>query len=558
MFSLESWIGFILTEVYSVVLLAFIFRRQMREEKQNVWLKTLLVMFALYMGYLFYNLLVPTYFYRRFSFSADRVNLIPFRALKEWLAHPFNFFGNVLLFMPLGFFEVLLYPADSRKRQLAKAAAAGASLSLFVEFAQCFNYRVPDVDDILLNTLGSVLGALLCMLQQKLGFQRTRVGRVLLPAIPRTWRRHMLLNRFCAILVVSMEIALFAVNYFMTIPKARVRTNEAPVTAAAVAAAEPTAAPESSAEPTASADAAAEPTASASEKTPEPTRTPTPSPSPSPTPAPKVYHTENLLLEARNILLVRLGDRPEDDWTIFAVGSGDPIYPASTIKMLTALTVLEIAQPEETVQLGMEVYIPPLDAARAGLEYGMTLTVHDLLEGLLLPSGADAAYVLAVYCGRQQAGDQSLSANDAVKVFVQAMNQNAEKFGASHTTVKNVVGLDDSGQLTTAEDILKIARVFLSNPVLAEICGLPRDLITSSEGRTVSLKNTNKMLLSESPHYNSAVYGVKTGTTSRAGNCLVSVFAVGEERYLCIVMNSSYDGKFEDTQKLFNVCAGAE
>ena len=206
MFSLESWIGFILTEVYSVVLLAFIFRRQMREEKQNVWLKTLLVMFALYMGYLFYNLLVPTYFYRRFSFSADRVNLIPFRALKEWLAHPFNFFGNVLLFMPLGFFEVLLYPADSRKRQLAKAAAAGASLSLFVEFAQCFNYRVPDVDDILLNTLGSVLGALLCMLQQKLGFQRTRVGRVLLPAIPRTWRRHMLLNRFCAILVVSMEI----------------------------------------------------------------------------------------------------------------------------------------------------------------------------------------------------------------------------------------------------------------------------------------------------------------------------------------------------------------
>ena len=533
MFGIDSWIRFALTEIYAVLLLAFVFRRQILEEKRSVWLKILLIMFALYTAHLFYVLLSPTYFFRRFRFSTERVNLIPFRALKEWLAHPFNFFGNVLLFMPLGFFEVLLYPADSRKRQLLRTAAASVLLSLFVELAQCFTYRVPDVDDIILNTLGGFFGALLCILQQKIGFDRTRVGRVLLPCIPRTWRRHMLLNRFCAILIISIEAVLFTVNWFVTIPKTAVRVNEA-AQAAASATAEP--------------DPEQLPTATPSEPmlTPEPTK------------APKTYNTARLELEAQNVLLVKLANGSEEERTIFAYDSDEPIYPASTIKMLTALTVLSAAQPEETVSLGMEVYIPPLDAARAGLEYGMTLTVRDLLEALLLPSGADAAYVLAVYCGRKLEGNDQLSYEDAVHAFVEEMNRKAEELGAEHTTVKNVVGLDQKGQLTTAEDILTMAKAFLSDPLLAEICGLPRDLITSGEGKAVSLKNTNKMLLSDTPYYNGDVYGVKTGTTTKAGNCLVSVFAVQDERYLCIVMKSSYDGKFIDTQKLFEVCEDAE
>lgn len=63
------------------------------------------------------------------------------------------------------------------------------------------------------------------------------------------------------------------------------------------------------------------------------------------------------------------------------------------------------------------------------------------------------------------------------------------------------------------------------------------------------------MLLGSSEYYNENVAGVKTGTTSRAGNCLVSVFTVGTERYLCIVMHSSYYGKFTDTQALYEMCA---
>ncbi|MBR6028784.1 MAG: VanZ family protein [Clostridia bacterium] len=529
MLNIDSWVRFALTEACAVVLLAFVFRRPLAEEKRNVWLKTLLVMLAMYLAHLFYAYLSPVYFFRRFAFSAERLNLVPFRALKNWLAHPLDFIGNLLLFLPLGFFEVLLHPGKSRRFQLALSAATACMLSLFLEAAQLFNYRVPDVDDVILHVLGGAVGALLCMLQQKIGFDRTRVGRVLLPAIPRSWRRHNLLNRFCIILVVTMEAVLFTANYIVTIPRPAVREN----TAAEIAL--PTAAPEPEAPEASEAPATA-----------------------APSPAPRVYDTASLALEARNVLLVRLSDGDGNDQVIYEVDGARPIYPASTLKMLTALTVLDIAEPEEMVRLGMEIFIPPLDASRAGLELGMTLSVRGLLEGLLLPSGADAAYALGVYCGRKAAGDDQLSYAEAVKLFVERMNQKAADIGAVNTRAVNVVGLDDRNQLTTARDILKIAKVFLNHPVLADICHLPTARVTSEEGKTLSLKNTNKMLHIGSGYYNSQVAGVKTGTTSRAGNCLVSVFTIGADRYLCIVMNSSYYGKFTDTQALYEVCERAE
>ena len=458
--------------------------------------------------------------------------------MKEWLANPINFFGSVLFFMPIGFFEVLLHPGFSRKWQILFSAATAFLLSILIEFAQFFNYRVPDVDDVILNTIGGVLGSLLCILLQRIGFDRTRVGRVLLPRISPSWRHHGLLNRFCILLVVTMEVILFAANYIVTIPRPQVRENTAAQAAVVL--------PAATAEPEMQAVSTPEPKLAAAAVT------------AAPSPAPRVYDTANLALEARNVLLVRLADDSQSEQTIYAVNSEKSIYPASTLKMLTALTVLDIAQPDEMVQVGMEIYIPPLDASRAGLEYGMTLSVQELLEGLLLPSGADAAYALGVYCGRKIMGNDQMDILDAVKAFVAAMNQKAADIGATRTTAVNVVGLDDKKQQTTAEDILTIAKVFLENPVLAEICSLPTAKITSENGKTISLKNTNKMLLAGSGYYNEDVAGVKTGTTSKAGNCLVSIFTIEDERYLCIVMNSSYYGKFTDTQKLYELCAKAQ
>ena len=90
------------------------------------------------------------------------------------------------------------------------------------------------------------------------------------------------------------------------------------------------------------------------------------------------------------------------------------------------------------------------------------------------------------------------------------MNQKAAAIGAAHATAVNVMGLDDKKQQTTAEDILTIAKVFLDNPVLSEICSLPTANITSENGKTVSLKNTNKMLLVGSGYYHEDMEGVKS------------------------------------------------
>ena len=561
MISSDSWIRFALTEIYAMILAVFIFRRSMKEEKSS-WLKAILLMLAAYLAFLFYGLLIPSYFFRRFAFSTERLNLIPFRALRDWLANPLNLFGNILLFMPLGFFEVLLHPGRSRKWQLGYTAATALLLSLLIEFAQLFNYRVSDVDDVILNTIGATTGALLCILQQNSGFDRTRAGRIILPRIPRAWNRYSLLNRFCIILVVTMEVTLFTVNYFVTIPKPKVRENDAPHTVISLtAAAEQTEETETvtipqtvSAEP--DLNEQAEGNATAPEEQ-EETAESVPEGDAEPLYTPRTYNIENLALEAENVLLVRIAKDGSSAQVIYAVHSTDPIYPASTLKMLTALTVLDIADPDETVTLGTEVYIPPLDASRASLEYGMTFTIRELLEGLLLPSGADAAYALGVYCGRKLEGNDRMSYEDAVRSFVAAMNRKAMAIGAVHTTAENVVGLDANGQLTTTEDLIRIAKVFLDNPVLAEICHMPKAKITSAEGKTISLKNTNKMLLSGSEYYNGDIAGVKTGTTNRAGNCLVSLFTIDGERYLCVVMNSSYYGKFTDTQKLYDICAAA-
>ena len=72
MFNVDSWIRFIITELYALALMAFIFRRQILENKRNVWLRILLAMLAMYLGHLFYTLLSPTYFFQRFRFSLER------------------------------------------------------------------------------------------------------------------------------------------------------------------------------------------------------------------------------------------------------------------------------------------------------------------------------------------------------------------------------------------------------------------------------------------------------------------------------------------------------
>ena len=265
-----------------------------------------------------------------------------------------------------------------------------------------------------------------------------------------------------------------------------------------------------------------------------------------------------LKLEAENVLLASLTKEGKTDEILYVLDSEEAVYPGSTLKMLTALTVLDIADPEEKARVGLEYFLVPSDASKAGLKPLMKLTIRDLLKGLLLPSGSDAAYTLAAYCGRKTGEEKGMSDSEAIACFVKAMNNKAASIGAEHTTVLNVDGYDEEGQLTTAQDLLIITEAFLEQPVLAEICALEEDEMTVKIGKIkkkIPVRNTNELLHEDSIYYNADAVGVKTGTTSLAGGCLVSAFVIQGEEYICIVMKSNRDGRYTDTQKLYGICS---
>ena len=259
-------------------------------------------------------------------------------------------------------------------------------------------------------------------------------------------------------------------------------------------------------------------------------------------------------LEAKNVLLVRLTEDLNTAQILYDKSSEELIYPASTLKMLTALTALDIVDTDEKAWVGLEQFLVPYDSSRAGLHIPMRLSVRDLLEGLLLPSGADAAYTLAAFCGKRLSGDKIESPSEEIQYFVDAMNRKAASLGAEHTTVINVDGYDAQGQMSTAQDILVIAQAFLKQPVLAEICAMPQAELDGGPGPAITVRNSNELLHEKSGYYNKDVNGIKTGTTSLAGSCLVSSFDVQGGKYICVLMNSNYDSRYADTWKLYKMC----
>jgi len=174
---------------------------------------------------------------------------------------------------------------------------------------------------------------------------------------------------------------------------------------------------------------------------------------------------------------------------------------ASTTKLMTALLTLERAR------LGRTFAAVPYHAAPAesviGLRAGERLTVADLMRGLLLASANDAAATLAARVGGSRAR------------FVRLMNRRARELGLHDTHYANPIGLDEAGNHSSAEDLVKLALILRRNRFFRAVTNLPSaTLKTGSHPRAIVNRNT---LVREVP----AVNGVKTGHTSTAGYVLV-------------------------------------
>ncbi|PKO21684.1 MAG: D-alanyl-D-alanine carboxypeptidase [Chloroflexi bacterium HGW-Chloroflexi-1] len=200
--------------------------------------------------------------------------------------------------------------------------------------------------------------------------------------------------------------------------------------------------------------------------------------------------------------------------TLYALRPHEPLPPASTVKVMTALLTLQRGSLTDSVTISAGAASAP--GSRMGLVAGEVLTVEELLYGLLLPSGNDAAVALAEYV----AGSET--------AFVALMNEAAAALDLTDTHFTNAHGLDDDAGTASAADLIVLARAALDYPAFARIVAMPQAYVA---GRT--LTNTNELL---------GLYpgadGVKTGTTSAAGECLIASATRDGHRLLVVVLGS--------------------
>lgn len=242
-----------------------------------------------------------------------------------------------------------------------------------------------------------------------------------------------------------------------------------------------------------------------------------------------------------------------DTNTVLYQKSGtDRIAPASTAKMITALTVLDYCSPDDEMRVGAEIELMHDDSSRAWLRQGDTLTVRQLIIALMLPSGNDAAYTLAVNTGKIIAGDNGLSDAQSIDVFMNKVNEKAKTLGAESSNFVVPDGYDADGQYTTAYDLAVIAKACLADPYISEIVASYSSYEKWPNGREVTYNNTNELLNPNSQYYRPDVIGLKTGTSRVGGACIVSAAVINGNTYICVVMGSTENARFQDSIDIYD------
>lgn len=202
----------------------------------------------------------------------------------------------------------------------------------------------------------------------------------------------------------------------------------------------------------------------------------------------------------------------------------DPVPPASTTKIMTALIALDAFPLTRQMTVAQEY----TDGQVIGFKPGETLTVEQLLYALLVQSGNDAAEILAEnYPGGRPE-------------FVAAMNSKAAALHLTHTAFTNPTGLDEVDHYSSAADLARLADVAMDNPEFARIVGTENAVLPGNH----VLTNLNQ-LLGKVP----GVLGIKTGFTDNAGQALVTLVNRGHSIILVVLKSTD---RFSDTQKLID------
>lgn len=455
--------------------------QKVRNEKITWFQRAAVLLLGLYVTVIF--LFTLQFEFSIHNLNLRNINLTPFHVFDTMSINPANFYGNILLFVPFGLLMVL---CSNKCQKFYITLFAGAGLSLLIEALQIFGIRTADIDDVILNTAGTlggyILGRILLLavpsMKKKIGVMIKKDGKII--------KKHNDAGRL-------VFLTLFVlISFIMTGYKEADHQIDSPKAM-----------------------------------------------------VPPITIKADII--AKNAYLWNLSSNT----VLYEKESNQEIAPASTAKMLTAITAMDYCDEEDEVLVGPEVYLIAEDASRAWLSVGSRLNVHQLLNALLLPSGNDAAYTLAVYAGRKICDDQDLSEDEAITAFVAEMNRKAARIGATHSNFINPDGYDAEGQFTTAHDLACIAREFSRSKLLRNVAARAHVSDTWLSGQKVSYDNTNELILPDSQYHYEYATGLKTGKSEAAGCCLVSSVYINDELYLCVVMGSTEEGRWTDSLSLY-------
>jgi D-alanyl-D-alanine carboxypeptidase (penicillin-binding protein 5/6) len=271
--------------------------------------------------------------------------------------------------------------------------------------------------------------------------------------------------------------------------------------------------------------------------------------SPPPTPTVARRSVPPPLISARSAMVWDATGRVER----YAKAPDARVIPASTTKIVTALLVLEHARLDLAVRIEPRDLALPEDVSRMGippgdvLAAGDTLTIEDLLVGMLLASGADAARAAARVVGaillRGQPGDP-------LARFVREMNTYVAALGLANTHFMNPDGYEEADHYSSARDLVLLTNQALERPKFAVIVAQKTDVRHRLDGRkTFALENTNQLLWTRA-----GIHGVKTGTAGAnlEWECLIAAQWTPSGRLLTVVLGSDQGRRYADTVALLD------
>lgn len=242
-----------------------------------------------------------------------------------------------------------------------------------------------------------------------------------------------------------------------------------------------------------------------------------------------------------------------DDSMIYSDNIDEKTAPASLTKLLTASVALKYLDPDTVFTVGSEQALVQPYSSLAFLDVGSSLTVRDLITGMLMASGNDAAYALAASAAREMEPGVEMTDQAAINKFCGLMNSFAAEIGMKNSHFTTPDGWDDPDQYTTVSDLITLARYAVKLPVISQAAGTHQKTVEAFSGENYTWTNSNLLLDPDSVYYRREVTGLKTGTTLEAGNSLITVFEKNGKKYISAVAGCDTDeDRYDLTIKLID------